>query len=151
MTSTIQVNQGPNTKGNRPDTGPSSGTTSPTVLVIEDDRNFRRVMKRLLERQGVRALSAESYEEANALLDQGHTPDAILADVILPEGDGRDIARTLAGRLPGHTRLVFMSAYDAEELSDFGTTVNEHYISKTQGEAMLAQAVALALTPAEEG
>jgi CheY-like chemotaxis protein len=56
-----------------------------TILVVEDEPITRQVVTRYLEREGYRALTAESGEEALATIRQeGSAIDWLLTDINLP-------------------------------------------------------------------
>jgi chemosensory pili system protein ChpA (sensor histidine kinase/response regulator) len=61
------------------------------ALVVDDSITVRRVTQRLLERNGMRVLTAKDGVEAMALL-QEHTPDVILLDIEMPRMDGYEVA-----------------------------------------------------------
>lgn len=59
----------------------------PTILIIDDDIDLRRMLVRLLERENYMIREAGNGIEALTLLD--HTiPDLIITDIIMPEQDG---------------------------------------------------------------
>jgi two-component system, OmpR family, KDP operon response regulator KdpE len=64
------------------------------VLVIEDDRSMRRLLKAALENNGYRLVEAENGEEG---LRQAATrsPDLVLLDLGLPDLDGLEVTRRL--------------------------------------------------------
>jgi chemosensory pili system protein ChpA (sensor histidine kinase/response regulator) len=61
------------------------------ALVVDDSITVRRVTQRLLERNGMRVLTAKDGVEAMALL-QEHVPDVILLDIEMPRMDGYEVA-----------------------------------------------------------
>ena len=61
------------------------------VMVVDDSITVRRVTQRLLERNGMRVLTAKDGVDAMALL-QEHTPDVILLDIEMPRMDGYEVA-----------------------------------------------------------
>jgi chemosensory pili system protein ChpA (sensor histidine kinase/response regulator) len=61
------------------------------VLVVDDSITVRRVTQRLLERNGMRVITARDGMDAVALL-QEHTPDVILLDIEMPRMDGYEVA-----------------------------------------------------------
>ncbi|MGA3157180.1 MAG: Hpt domain-containing protein [Steroidobacteraceae bacterium] len=61
------------------------------VLVVDDSITVRRVTQRLLERNGMRVLTARDGMDAVAVL-QEHTPDIILLDIEMPRMDGYEVA-----------------------------------------------------------
>jgi chemosensory pili system protein ChpA (sensor histidine kinase/response regulator) len=60
-------------------------------MVVDDSITVRRVTQRLLERNGMRVLTAKDGVDAMALL-QEHTPDVILLDIEMPRMDGYEVA-----------------------------------------------------------
>lgn len=61
------------------------------ALVVDDSITVRRVTQRLLERNGMRVLTARDGIDALAIL-QDHVPDVILLDIEMPRMDGYDLA-----------------------------------------------------------
>ncbi len=62
-----------------------------TALVVDDSITMRRVTERLLERRGVRVLTARDGLDAITVL-QDHQPDIILLDIEMPRMDGYQFA-----------------------------------------------------------
>jgi two-component system alkaline phosphatase synthesis response regulator PhoP len=65
-----------------------------TVLVIEDDRQIRRVVQGYLEQAGLRVLAAADGEQG-LLLAEHEKPPLIVLDLMLPGIDGWEITRRL--------------------------------------------------------
>jgi DNA-binding response OmpR family regulator len=63
-----------------------------TVLVVEDERDIRDLLRRYLEREGHSVLTAATGVDALRLLDDG-APDLVLLDLGLPDIDGFDVLR----------------------------------------------------------
>ena len=61
------------------------------AMVVDDSITVRRVTQRLLERNGMRVLTAKDGVEALSLL-QEHVPDVILLDIEMPRMDGYEVA-----------------------------------------------------------
>ncbi len=66
----------------------------PVLLHIDDDRLFRRVLRRLFERSGWTVLEAEHGEEG-VRRAQNDQPTAILLDIRMPIQDGFQTLRAL--------------------------------------------------------
>lgn len=64
------------------------------ILVVEDDRDSRRLMETVLRREGYSVMTAENGRAALEVMDQAHV-DLILLDVMMPEMDGYEFAATL--------------------------------------------------------
>jgi two-component system KDP operon response regulator KdpE len=71
-----------------------------TVLVVDDDASLRLLCRVNLELDGYRVLEADSVAEGAARLAEGEV-DAMLLDLHLGDGDGRDLLASLGdGRPP---------------------------------------------------
>jgi DNA-binding NarL/FixJ family response regulator len=79
-----------------------------SVLVVDDDAEFRKLAGRLLAASGL-AVVGEAGSVAEALSAAVRLePAAVLVDVELPDGDGVTLARELAA-LPWRPRVVLTS------------------------------------------
>jgi len=61
------------------------------ALVVDDSITVRRVTQRLLERNGMRVMTAKDGVDAISIL-QDHAPDVILLDIEMPRMDGYEVA-----------------------------------------------------------
>jgi chemosensory pili system protein ChpA (sensor histidine kinase/response regulator) len=61
------------------------------ALVVDDSITVRRVTQRLLERNGMRVMTAKDGLDAIGVL-QDHLPDVILLDIEMPRMDGYEVA-----------------------------------------------------------
>jgi DNA-binding response OmpR family regulator len=70
----------------------------PTVLVVEDERDIRELLRRYLERAGLSVLTTSSGAEALRLLPSA---SLVLLDLGLPDIEGTDLLREIhSGGLP---------------------------------------------------
>jgi phosphoserine phosphatase RsbU/P len=78
-----------------------------TVLVIDDDPLVRTTFVRMLQRQGVRALSAEDGRQG---LDtfRASRPDVVLSDLRMPGLDGLEVLSALVAEAP-ETPVIVVS------------------------------------------
>ena len=60
---------------------------TPRILVVDDEFDFRALMKENFERNGYEVLEAENGEEALSVFNE-HRPDLVLLDLIMPKMDG---------------------------------------------------------------
>ena len=79
----------------------------PTVLVVEDERDIRELLRRYLERAGFTVLTTGSGAEALELL-QREAADLLLLDLGLPDVEGTEILAEL--RRGRHTPVVVLTA-----------------------------------------
>lgn len=82
----------------QPPTGAHNGQMH-TVLVVEDERDIREVLRRYLERAGMSVLTAATGAEALRLIDASR-PDLVLLDLGLPDIDGAEILEVTARQTP---------------------------------------------------
>jgi DNA-binding NtrC family response regulator len=94
-------------------TGPAR--TSHAVLVVDDDRNLRRLTARMLRAQGYRAMEAGSGMEALQMLQSDPGISLVVTDIVMPEMDGLDLADRAMADLPA-LRVVLMTGH-APQLS----------------------------------
>jgi CheY-like chemotaxis protein len=93
-----------------PDTLPVVEADRPVALVVDDDSDTRRFIKRLLERDGWSVREAGNGVHA-LMLAREHVPEAILLDLALPTISGLDVLSTLKTWHDQPTRVVVVSAF----------------------------------------
>lgn len=94
------------------------------ILVVDDDKNTRRLLQAVLEAENYTVFPAENGEEALEVMDREHIDLAVL-DVMMPKMDGYEFTRTLraakselpvlmisAGQLPEDKRRGFLAGTD---------------------------------------
>ena len=64
------------------------------ILVVDDDRNIRRLYQAVLEQAGYRVHTAADGVEALAVMDREFI-DLVVLDVMMPQMDGYEFTRTL--------------------------------------------------------
>ncbi len=84
-------------------TRPTRATPEQVILAVEDDAALREVIRRALMQRGYRVLVAGSPSTARAIIESSATIDLLLTDVVMPGGNGPELAawaRTLRPDLP---------------------------------------------------
>ena len=66
----------------------------PAILVVDDEKTIREVVRRYLELEGYQVTEAETGPQALSIL-QTESPDLIVLDIMLPGVDGFAITRKL--------------------------------------------------------
>lgn len=91
-----------------------------TILLVEDEPAILRMTTMMLERTGYKVLAAGTPGEAIALARE-HAGDIhlLMTDVVMPEMNGRDLAKNLLSLYPDLKRL-FMSGYTANVIAHHG-------------------------------
>jgi DNA-binding response OmpR family regulator len=83
-----------------------------TVLLVEDERKLRELVRSYLERAGFTVLSTESGAEA-IMLAASVSPDLVVLDLGLADIAGESVAREL--RAAGPTPILMLTARSTEE------------------------------------
>jgi chemosensory pili system protein ChpA (sensor histidine kinase/response regulator) len=89
--------------------------SKPRALVVDDSLTMRKVLGRLLEREGYEVLVAKDGMDAMQVL-QDTTPDIILTDIEMPRMDGFGLARNIRDDArTAKTPLIMISSRTAEK------------------------------------
>ncbi|MDX1777171.1 MAG: ATP-binding protein, partial [Desulfobulbales bacterium] len=91
-----------------------------TILVAEDDRTIKRMIRNYLEPLGYELLLADNGVQAMELSRsyEGEI-DLLLTDVIMPEMNGQELADLMRKERPG-VMIIFMSGYTDEVIAHHG-------------------------------
>jgi CheY-like chemotaxis protein len=102
-----------------------------TVLLVEDEQAILKLGKILLERLGYTVLTANTPDEAIRLAgDYAGEIHLLMTDVIMPEMNGRDLARQVTALCP-KIKTLFMSGYTAGVIAHHGVfDEGVHFIQK---------------------
>ncbi len=84
------------------------------ILVVEDEASVRELTHRVLTSSGYRVTIASTIKEAQSLLRAPAKPFAVLfSDVVLPDGNGLDLAEQARRDHPG-LKVILTSGYTQE-------------------------------------
>ncbi|HVA07961.1 MAG TPA: response regulator [Acidimicrobiales bacterium] len=97
---------------------PIRGTV--TILLVEDERALREIVKRQLTRHGYQVISASDGMEALEAA-AGRDIDLVITDVLMPKMTGNELAAELQDISP-NARVIFMSGYTRSLLDPGDTT-----------------------------
>lgn len=64
------------------------------LLIVEDDKNLRRLMEVFLKQNGFEVFLAENGEKAFEIFDKSHI-DLVLCDIMMPKVNGYDLVKEL--------------------------------------------------------
>lgn len=94
---------------------------APTILIVDDERTIRDVVRRYLELEGYRVLDAADGERALEIVRQERL-DLVILDIMLPNIDGWAITRKLrnpndytAFLATGETPIILLTALSEED------------------------------------
>ncbi len=113
------------------------------ALVVDDSITVRRVTQRLLERNGMRVLTARDGLDAVSLL-QDHVPDIILLDIEMPRMDGYEVAKHVRNdtRLKDVPIIMITSRVGEKHRARAIELGVNDYLGKPYQEAQLLDAIA---------
>jgi len=112
------------------------------ALVVDDSITVRRVTQRLLERNGMRVLTAKDGVDAMSLL-QENMPDIILLDIEMPRMDGYEVAAHVRNdaRLK-HIPIVMITSRVSEKHRARAIELGvDDYLGKPYQESQLLDAI----------
>ena len=113
------------------------------AMVVDDSITVRRVTQRLLERNGMRVLTARDGMDAVTLL-QDHIPDIILLDIEMPRMDGYEVAAHVRNdpRLRD-VPIIMITSRSGEKHRARAIEIGvDDYLGKPYQEAQLLDAIA---------
>lgn len=125
-------------------------SSSPRVLVIDDDADMQMLMSALLEHLGARPTAAGSVDEVRQALDV--PPELILLDLVMPAGVFESIVAVLTARAAS-TPIALLSGSDRHTLDSSRAALQaqglrvEHALVKP----VRLDALAALLTPTQTG
>jgi PAS domain S-box-containing protein len=91
-----------------------------TILLVEDEPVILNIVTTMLERLDYTVLAAATPGEAIRLARERHGEiHLLMTDVVMPEMNGRDLAKNLLSLYPNLKRL-FMSGYTADVIAHHG-------------------------------
>jgi two-component system, cell cycle response regulator len=86
------------------------------ILVADDEMLSRRLMERMLQRNGYEVITAENGREAAEILSCDDGPRLALIDWMMPELDGPGVCRQVRGR--HDTRYIYIIVLTAKQASE---------------------------------
>ena len=98
----------------------SAASGHETILLVEDEPMILDITTKILERRGYTVMAAPTSGEAIRLARE-HAGEIhlLMTDVVMPEMNGRDLAKNLLSLYPKLKRL-FMSGYTADVIAHHG-------------------------------
>jgi PAS domain S-box-containing protein len=97
---------------------PEGGTE--TILVTEDNREVRKLVREVLTRKGYTVIEAEDGEEAvRKFLDHQQVIDLLLLDVVMPKKNGKEVYEEIS-RIKPQVKVLFTSGYTGDVIFNKG-------------------------------
>jgi two-component system, cell cycle sensor histidine kinase and response regulator CckA len=91
-----------------------------TILVVEDEEEVRNLIRRVLEDEGYAVLAVSQGADALMLGKSYDRPiDLLLADLSLPDMNGRELAQRIRSARP-EMKLLYVSGHADTAVVEFG-------------------------------
>jgi CheY-like chemotaxis protein len=113
---------------------------SPRVLLVEDNEDDRRLVRELLETDGIRVIGEAPDGHAGVTLALELEPDVILMDLRLPGISGLEATRQIKAALP-LTQVITLTASEQLLAWDAAKAGVYAYLDKHRAPAMLTEVV----------
>lgn len=87
------------------------------ILLVDDDEQFRKMLRKMLVRMGFEVIEARDGKEAIEIF-QRDPVDLVMTDIIMPEKEGLETIGALKRKLPG-VKIVAMSGGGRGSATDY--------------------------------
>ncbi len=114
-----------------------------TILVVEDDKNLRKLMTAYLEQDGYQVITANNGVEALTIIDKHHI-DLLISDIMMKNMDGYELVSSL--RESGFTLpILIVSAKESfeDKKKGFQLGTDDYMVKPINMQEMLLRVVAL--------
>jgi len=120
---------------------PSVPPGGETILLVEDQKELRGILARVLRDLGYEVLEAEDAAQALAVVSNpDRAIDLLMTDVVMPHKDGVQLAREVRAMRPS-IRVLFMSGYADEATASSAVTSDYGWLRKPFANDLLARKV----------
>ncbi|MBI5266656.1 MAG: response regulator [candidate division Zixibacteria bacterium] len=100
-----------------------------TILIVDDDTMARKLIEKILVREGYRVLQADNGRAALELLEQ--TPvNIIVSDIRMPVMNGYDLLKAVKERFPSIPVILITAFGDTYSVRDGLVLGADEYITK---------------------
>jgi len=124
---------------------PVSPEGKPRVMIADDDKVMRMLLKKFVENAGYEALEAEDGEDALTKIAQGPAPDLLVSDINMPKMNGLDLVKGLRGTLGLLDLPVIMLTTESSDKSQelaFQLGADDYVIKPFKGPLVMARITA---------
>src|SRR5690348_5064555 len=108
------------------------------VLFVEDEPAIFESFSLALRREGFEAEVARTLADARAALER-RSPDLVLLDLTLPDGDGRDLCREVRERSDVPIIVLTARGTEADRIVGFALGADDYVVKPFSGAELIAR------------
>ncbi|MEA1926812.1 MAG: response regulator [Candidatus Auribacterota bacterium] len=99
-----------------------------TILIVDDDPLSLKTLSQILEVNNYSVITAETGKDAIEIVNI-RSPDLIILDYIMPDGDGVFVITMLRSALETFTiPVIFLTAYSSEKVREKAFNLSATYV-----------------------
>ena len=110
----------------------------PRILLVEDERSISEPFARLLRREGFDPVVAPTAADALARA-RDSDPDLVLLDLALPDGDGRDVCRTIRAESSVPVIMVTARGTETDRIVGLEIGADDYVVKPFSGAEVIAR------------
>lgn len=108
------------------------------ILIIEDDEAISKMVSLSLHQQGFKTLIATDIKSAMRLI-HANSPDLIILDLGLPDGDGKGLIKTIRSELSTPIIVVSARSEEKEVIASLDSGADDYVIKPFSVDELLAR------------
>ena len=91
----------------------------PKILIVDDDKNFREILRLNLQKEGFINIEEASDGEEALNLIHNFKPELVILDVMMPNKDGVDVALEMKNREDlKNAKFIFLTNYGEDIIKE---------------------------------
>jgi DNA-binding response OmpR family regulator len=110
----------------------------PRILFVEDERSISEPFSHALEREGFEPVVAQTAAEALRLAER-MKPALVLLDLMLPDGDGRDVCRALRRTSDSPIIMVTARGTETDRIVGLELGADDYVVKPFSGPELIAR------------
>jgi len=113
-----------------------------TVLVVDDERKIRDLVRSYLERDGYSVLVADSGQRALEVAERAH-PDLVVLDLMLPDLSGEEVARSIRSQSPVPIIMLTAKAGEDDRVTGLNLGADDYIVKPFSPRELVARVEAV--------
>jgi DNA-binding response OmpR family regulator len=111
---------------------------APRILLVEDEASIAEPFAKLLRREGFEPVLAATAADALDLARSAE-PDLVLLDLMLPDGDGRDVCRTIRAESAIPVIMVTARGTETDKVVGLEIGADDYVVKPFSGAEVIAR------------